>query len=76
MSELNSSPKGYEVTVIIKFKDRNRSDLTLKLQKGGYVDTNFGLIRIPLETNGKAQIIKTFAADTIAEMTEVVKEEG
>lgn len=62
--------------ITIKFKDRNRSDLKLKVPQDYYVDYNpNGLVRIPIATNGKVCVVKVFSADIIEEMTEVRRED-
>ena len=63
--------------ITIKFKDRNRSDLKLKVQQDSCIDYFLnGLVRIPIATNGKVMVIKTYSADIIEEITEVVKPES
>lgn len=62
--------------VIIKFKDRNRSDLKLKLQKGFGVEYFMnGLLRIPLATKEGVSLWKTFSTDIIEEITEITRED-
>ena len=62
--------------ITIKFKDKNRSDLKLKVQDGMYIDYfPNGLVRIPVATNGKVAIFKTFSGDIIEEITEVIRNE-
>lgn len=62
--------------ITIKFKDRNRSDLKLKLKKDCYIDYYMsGLLRVPVATNGKVEVYKTFSADIIEEITEVIRSE-
>lgn len=62
--------------VIIKFKDRNRSDLKLKVQKGFGVEYCMnGLLRIPLATKESVVIWKVFSVDIIEEMTEITRED-
>lgn len=64
------------VEVKIKFKDKNRTDLTLKTPE--YTEPVFinSLIKIPVATNGKVTVFKTFSTDIIEEMTEVVRYEN
>ena len=60
--------------ITIKFKDKNRSDLRLELKENLYIDYFVGgLVRVPVATNGKVTIWKTFSADSIEEITEVVQ---
>lgn len=61
----------------IRFKDKNRADLKLKLKQDYYIDYCIsGLIRVPVAANGKVSIWKSFSADSIEEITEVIREEG
>ena len=63
--------------VTIKFKDRSRSDLKLKLKTSlDYVNHYNGLVAIQLQTNDKVRIEKLFSADSIEEMTVVTRIEG
>ena len=63
--------------ITIKFKDRNRSDLKLKVQQDFCVDYfQNGLVRIPLATKEGVSVFKVFSADIIEEMTEVVRHEN
>ena len=63
--------------ITIKFKDKSRSDLRLKVKENLSVDYFMcGLVRVPVATNGKVTIWKSFSADSIEEITEVVKEES
>lgn len=67
------------VEITIKFKDRNRSDLKIKANGDMLCDPFYAggkLVRIPIATNGKVEVWKTFSADIIEEMTEVVKHES
>ena len=58
--------------VTIKFKDKNRSDLRFKVKENLCIDYyTCGLVRVPVATNGKVTIWKTFSADSIGEITEV-----
>ena len=62
--------------ITIKFKDRNRSDLKLKVQQDFCVDYfPNGLIRIPLATKEGVSVYKIFSGDIIEEMTEVIRED-
>ena len=64
------------IEITIKFKDKNRSDLKLKVQNDLGIDYFLnGLVRIPVATNGKVAIYKSFSADIIEEITEVVRED-
>ena len=63
--------------ITIKFKDKNRSNLRLKLKQDSYIDYyTCNLVRVPVATNGKVQVWKTFSADSIEEITEVIKAES
>ena len=63
--------------ITIKFKDKNRSDLKLKLKQYACIDYyTCGLIRVPIATNGKVSIWKSFSPDAIEEITEVEKPES
>ena len=62
--------------ITIKFKDRNRSDLKLKTPKYAEPEMINNLIRIPVATNGKVGVFKTFSTDIIEEMTEVIRLES
>ena len=63
--------------ITIRFKDKNRADLKLKLKQDSYIDYyTCSLIRVPVATNGKVSIWKSFSADSIEEITEVIKEES
>lgn len=63
--------------ITIKFKDKNRSVLKLKVKENFCVDYYIcGLVRLPIATNGKVTIWKTFSTDSIEEITEVVKQES
>lgn len=59
--------------ITIKFKDRSRSDLKLKVQQDFCVDYFNGLVRIPLATKEGVVVNKIFSADIIEEMTEVIR---
>lgn len=60
--------------ITIKFKDKNRSDLRLKLKHDFGIDYyTCGLVRVPVATNGKVEVWKSFSADSIEEITEVVR---
>ena len=61
------------VEVKIKFKDKNRSDLTLKTPENMFTTCYEGLYRVPVATNGKVDVIKAFSTDIIEEITEVVR---
>lgn len=61
--------------ITIKFKDKSRSDLKIKTSQPPFMmGTN--LIRIEIATNGKVSVFKTFNADIIEEITEVVRSES
>ena len=63
--------------ITIKFKDKNRSDLRLKVKENFCVDYYIcGLVRVPVATNGKVTIWKSCSADSIEEITEVEKQES
>ena len=63
--------------ITIKFKDKNRSDLRLKVKENFCVDYYVcGLVRVPVATNGKVTIWKAFSVDSIEEITEVIKVES
>lgn len=66
------------MTVELKnqFKDKNRSDLTLKTPNNLEPIWLSNLIRIPIATNGKVDVFKTFSPDIIEEITEVVRHEN
>lgn len=64
------------VEVKIKFKDKNRSDLTLKTPENMEPWWMEGLIKIPVATNGKVAVYKTFSTDIIEEITEVVRHQN
>ena len=60
--------------ITIKFKDKNRSDLRLKVKENLCIDYyTCGLVRVPVATNGKVEVWKSFSSDSIEEITEVVR---
>ena len=61
--------------VTIKFKDRSRSDLKLKTDCD-YINHCYGIVMIPLLTNGKVKVEKGFSADSIEELTVVTRTES
>ena len=62
--------------ITIKFKDKSRSDLKLRIKQNSYIDYySCNLVRIPIATNGKVSVWKTFSADIIEEITEVIRED-
>ena len=64
------------IEVKIKFKDKNRSDLTLKTPESMLTTCYEGLYRVPVATNGKVDVIKAFSTDIIEEITEVIRHEN
>lgn len=59
--------------VKIKFKDRNRSDLNLKVL---CFSQEFNLIRVTLACKNGVSVDKFYSADSIEEITLVTREEA
>ncbi len=61
--------------ITIKFKDRNRSDLKVKLKQNCCIDYYGALVRVPIATKEGISVCKLFSADSIEEITEVIRED-